>query len=130
MEKGEKTLAPVEPPSVMAPFKGQKQATGGDGGVVPEGQASIRHQQEAPAEQHSCCTDMPSADANAQPAHGTRGTHSVIGGVGGRYEHIGFSRLHAHTGARRIHGLYKIVGSGNDAVPERKPAITGYGRTI
>ena len=130
MAKGGQPLASVGPPSVMAPFQDEEQAAGGDGGMVPKAQASIGHQQETPAKQHGGCTDMPGAGANAQPAHGTRGTHSVIGGVGGRSEHIGFSRLNVHTGARRIHGLYEIVGSGNDAMPERKPAITGYGRTI
>ena len=100
MNKRKQSLAPVRPTAVMAPLQGQEHAAGYDGGMMPEAQASIGHQQQTPAEQHGRCADMPGTGADTEPAHGPRGSGGIIGSVGRSGGHFGFSRRGVHTCAR------------------------------
>ena len=69
MKNTEDTLAPMRPAQVVEPFQEQEDATGGNGQVMPEGQAYKGHEQYAATEKNRCNPDMAGACSDSEPPH-------------------------------------------------------------
>lgn len=80
MEEAKQPFGPMQPACIVQPFEDEKQAAGGDGQVVPLGQAGNGHQQDETAKEHGGHADVAGADGDAQPAHGAGGLFGVPGG--------------------------------------------------